>query len=392
MSCLIIKNDGIGDLILASGLISAVGKHFDGNVDLVTCAANQEIAEGIEPLRNRYYVSRDGLRFMRKASKFGVLIPYIPKEDQPVIRAIQIESYDTVICLRRFIRQSSLVIMDKVGGDKKFCAWEFPTNATRSMAERVTKSWEHKIGLAEVLSELGYNKDFLQSSLDATFSAEPHLSFCGKQTSFPSTRLIALGLGGGSANWAFGNWTELAMRLSADGWRLLLLGGDDVADLAEQIALEVPDIDNRVGQLTWRQTSELLFECEGYIGNDTGLSHFASLILHKCLVVLGGGTFRRFLPWPGSDNQYVIYHGLDCFDCDWDCKYRERICLSLVRPDDVSSYFKEIVNGNAEKERDLNPVNMTYQLCWRRKPGSGDVHVRLTSMCPKGYPAIETIV
>ena len=47
-SCLVIKNDGIGDLILASGLVSALGEHFGGDIDLVTCSANREVAEGIE--------------------------------------------------------------------------------------------------------------------------------------------------------------------------------------------------------------------------------------------------------------------------------------------------------------------------------------------------------
>ena len=377
MSCLIIKNDGIGDLILASGLIAAVGKHFDGNVDLVTCADNQEIAEGIEPLRNRYYVSRDGIHFIKKLLKLGFMIPRVPKADQLVLCAIQKEHYDTVICLRRFVRQSSLVIMQKVRGEKKFCAWEFPTNATRSQAERASKGWEHNIGPAEMLSELDYNKLFLGGALNATFASDPHLSFCKKQTCSPKTRMIALGLGGGSTNWPPGNWIELAMRLSSDGWGLLLLGGNDVANLAEHIVMKVPDADNRIGHLTWRQTSELLFDCEAYIGNDTGLSHFASLILRKCLVVLGGGTYRRFIPWPETNSQHVIYHGLDCFDCLWECKFQDRFCLSLVQPGDVFDYFNEITIGKAEKERDLNPVNMTYQLCWRRMPGYRTASVKL---------------
>lgn len=375
MSCLIIKNDGIGDLVLASGLIAAIGKHFDGNVDLVTCSANQEIAEGIEPLRNRYYVSRDGIRFNTRASKLGFLIPHIPKVDQPVIRAIQAARYDTVICLRRFIRQSSLVLMQKARGKKKFCAWEFPTNATRGMAERASKGWEHNVCSPEILSELDYNKSFAEDSLNATFTSDPYLSFCDKQTQSPSTRLIALGLGGGSTNWPFGNWIELAMRLSSDGWRLLLLGGDDVADLAEQIVLKIPEADNRVGQLTWRQTSKLLHDCEGYIGNDTGLSHFASLILNKCLVILGGGTFRRFIPWPNASNQYVIFHGLDCFDCNWECKFQDRFCLSFVRARDVFDHFNQVLNGESDLERDLNRCNKVYELGWGLKE-CGTTYVR----------------
>ena len=104
MSCLIIKNDGIGDLILASGLIRALGVHFDGQVDLVTCAANHEVAEGIDPLRKRFYVSRDGLHFSSRAMKYSCLLPRVPAEDRSVLRDIRARHYEIAICLRRFAR------------------------------------------------------------------------------------------------------------------------------------------------------------------------------------------------------------------------------------------------------------------------------------------------
>jgi ADP-heptose:LPS heptosyltransferase len=386
MSCLIIKNDGIGDLILASGLIAAVGEHYNGKVDLVTCAANQEIAEGIVPLRNRYYVSRDGLRIDTKRYKAGIFpflrqkkvrfIPSIPDEDMSVSQALSEQQYDSVVCLRRFIRQSSLVLMQQVRSKKKYCAWQYPTNACLDMAEQATHGWEHYEGESDVLSELSYNKAFLEKVLKTTLSSQPRLSFCQKQEGQVATRKIALGLGGNSTNWSFGDWIELCMRLSSVGWKMLLLGGNDAAELAEKISFKVPDAENRVGQLSWQMTADTLSRCEGYVGNDTGLSHFASLILDKCLTILGGGTFRRFYPWPGAMNQYAIYHGLDCFDCTWECKFQDRFCLSLVQPRDVEKYFGEIMSGEADSERDLNTHNEKYPLKGFKDNNSFFVSVR----------------
>jgi ADP-heptose:LPS heptosyltransferase len=272
------------------------------------------------------------------------------------------QQYDTVICLRRFIRQSTLVLMQHVRSKKKYCAWQYPTNASLDMVEQATRGWEHYEGKANVLSELSYNKIFLERVFSTSIGSQPRLSFCQKQGSQVATRKIALGLGGGSTNWAFGDGIELCMRLSSDGWKMLLLGGDDVADLGEKISAKVTDAENRIGQFSWQMTAEALSECKGYIGNDTGLSHFASLILDKCLTILGGGTFRRFYPWPGAVNQYAIYHGLDCFDCTWECKFQDRFCLSLVQPRDVEKYFGEIMSGEAEAERDLNNHNEKYPL------------------------------
>jgi len=50
----------------------------------------------------------------------------------------------------------------------------------------------------------------------------------------------------------------------------------------------------------------------------------------KLCKIFGHGTFRRFFPWPDTDNQYTFFHGLECFDCTWECIFQDRVCLSLV--------------------------------------------------------------
>lgn len=386
MSCLIIKNDGIGDLILASGLIRSVGRLFDGNVDLLTCSNNREIAEGIDSLRNRFYCSRDSIRINTSITKTGVnpfrrrekvqYIPHVQEEDSLMLEELSEHEYDIVICMRRFIRQSTLVIMQRVHGQEKFCAWQYPMHTSYESAQLATHGWVHFAGNEKILSELDYNRAFLESILNTKVDSRPRLSFCHKQNSPVSSGKIALGLGGGSNNWPYGHWIELAMRLASTGWELQLLGGKDVADLGAHIALKVPAVNNLIGHLDWGETAACLAGCEGFIGNDTGLSHFASLILDKCLVVLGGGTFRRFFPWPGAGNQYLLYHGLDCFDCTWECKFHDRFCVSLIQPRDVEEYFGAVIRGETSSECDLNAHIAEYPLAWRQEENSGLVSVR----------------
>ena len=396
MSCLIIKNDGIGDLILASGLISAVGKFFDGKVDLVTCTENRELAEGIEPLREVFYCSRDSMKLSTARHTFSRIwqvgrkyAPQMPESDKQVMRTLSKRRYDVIICLRRFVRQSTLVIMQQVDGLRKYCECQFSSNADLEMMEYSMQGWQLYEGPYTMLSELDVNKSFLEKILAAEFDHYPNLSYCHRQTAALPTQKIALGLSGsGSALWPYGNWIELAMRLARAGWRLVLFGGKDVTDLGEKIADKVPAAENCVGRLSWRQTAEGLSDCRGYIGNDTGLSHFASLILEKCLIIMGGGTFRRFFPWPAADNQYLIFHGLDCFDCTWCCKYRDRFCLSLVRPAEVEQYFAEVMRGGAPGERDLNSRNEQYQVVWKHGRRREQMLVRSED---SGKPALRRV-
>ena len=79
MSCLVIKNDGIGDLILFSGLLNSIVSEFDGNVDLVTRKENVEIANLIPGLRNVFWAERDQvseetLDALRKQPKYELAI------------------------------------------------------------------------------------------------------------------------------------------------------------------------------------------------------------------------------------------------------------------------------------------------------------------------------
>jgi hypothetical protein len=42
----------------------------------------------------------------------------------------------------------------------------------------------------------------------------------------------------------------------------------------------------------------------------------------------------------------------------------------------VFNYFSEVIDGGALLERDQNPENKKYQLCWRSSTGFDEVHVR----------------
>ncbi len=379
MGCLIIKNDGIGDLIVASGVISAIGRHFGGNVDLLTCSENREIAEGITPLRDRLYVSRLGGKFFGPAARLGLLIEQACREDKAVLKEIDRRSYQTVIVLRRFITQSSLVIMRRVSAPKRWCVWQFPTNATTKMAEICSRGWKHHHGSPSILSELDYYRDFLHCHLALNDDCRPQLDFCRMLPDAANGTRVALGISGSSTNWSYDNWVELASRLMDVGWQPVLLGGVDATGLAERIVRNSPSVENWVGRIGWKEVADVLSSCQAYIGNDTGMSHLASLVLPKCLGILGGGTFRRFFPWPGAQNQYLIFYGLPCFDCDWECKYDQRNCLNRISPSRVFQYFESVIRGTAISELDLNPVNEDYQLSWRRLPDSGHRTVRLGS-------------
>lgn len=73
---------------------------------------------------------------------------------------------------------------------------------------------------------------------------------------------------------------------------------------------------------------------------DNGLAHFAYMSGIDTNVFLGGGQFRRFLPWEKPIDNLQVYHQKDiaCFGCNWDCEFTHLAdesapCISKILDD-----------------------------------------------------------
>jgi ADP-heptose:LPS heptosyltransferase len=364
MACLVIKNDGIGDLVLASGLIADLARRFDG-VDLITCEQNRELAAQIPGIRNCLEVSRDWIQFRPWPARLGFRWIRATHGDRAVFRWLSDHQYDTAICLRRYIRQSSLVLMSKVRADHRHCAWMYPTNVTEDVARELSAGWQRHTPSASPRSELTYYREFLRSALGVDSQSPPALTCAAYPHTTVQPGQIGLCLGGSSTNWPAGSWQALASSLHKQGKKLVLFGGTDAKSLAAHIFAACPGTNDLTGRLNFAESVPHLAALELLVGNDTGFSHFASLIVPRILVILGGGTFGRFFPWPETDRQFVLFHGMDCYDCGWQCKFPRRECMELISPNAVLDYATQIIAGSAPAQRNLNPQTVTYRACWR---------------------------
>jgi ADP-heptose:LPS heptosyltransferase len=364
MSLLVIKNDGIGDLILASGLIGDLARKF-GPVDLITCAANAEIANQIEGVDRVMAVSRDDIRYDPRLERIGIRWMRMTPEDRRIVRHLRENEYEVAICLRRYIRQSSLILMHSTRARRRFCAWLYPTNLSRTRAEVLSRGWSHFKG-DETGTELNYYRSFVESTL-RLYSASPPMLLCTKGIlPSPEPGRIGFSISGASAKWPASQWLELARMLTGEGRTIVLFGGTDAQTTAGAIAGVAPGVVNLVGGHGFEEAIPELRRLELLIGNDTGMTHYATLCTARVMCIMGGGTFGRFFPWPEDERQYVLFHALDCYDCDWSCLFPEPKCLGNITPLDVKRYMDDILRGQAIRVRNLARSPVSYVPGWRR--------------------------
>jgi ADP-heptose:LPS heptosyltransferase len=355
LNFIIIKNDGIGDIILFSGLLTSIATQNGVAVDLVTRKENAPIANRIPGLRKIFFAERDHV------------------DDETIHEINGKNQYDVAIVPRRFIRKNVFKIMQNVSAKKKFCCWQYPTNLTHEEAQNASKDWKLMRGSETLIPELLYLQRFCQHALSCSLDPTPRLDISDLTSSKSSTESknqIGICLSGASSRWSFLHWLHLLEGIVEEGLQPVLFGSKHDLTFANRLCKKVKSIKSFVGQLNLEQTISEFSKLPCVIANDTGLAHAASLCPTKVLIILGGGTFHRFFPWPKKDNQFVIHHGMECYDCEWRCHHNENLCLDFIGPDSVLKYLLQILrNENVPHVLDLNNEAKNYPIAWRLSTG-----------------------
>ncbi len=139
--------------------------------------------------------------------------------------------------------------------------------------------------------------------------------------------VVALGAGHVSRVWPVAKLAGLLQHLRSTHptLRILLLGTE--ADLSMAATLQQfcgGSLEDRVGKTSLQEYVDLIAVASLVICNETSAYHIAMSFRRKVLCLLGGGHYGLFAPYPagyGSDRAITLSVSMDCFGCNWKCKY-----------------------------------------------------------------------
>ena len=120
---------------------------------------------------------------------------------------------------------------------------------------------------------------------------------------------------------------------------------------------------NLCGKTTLRQTSALLKRCRLAVGADTGTAHIACAVGTPNVILLGGGHFGRFMPY--SPLTSVACLPLECYGCNWRCKYQTNHCIKDIAPEVIA----KAVHQTLEKSSNMPRVFMQESSLWQHEAG-----------------------
>ncbi|OGW04873.1 MAG: hypothetical protein A2Z59_03465 [Nitrospinae bacterium RIFCSPLOWO2_02_39_17] len=83
-----------------------------------------------------------------------------------------------------------------------------------------------------------------------------------------------------------------------------------------------------------------------FVGNETGVTHASWIMGVPTVMIYGGGQFGGFLPL--FDNGCIVYKQMDCYCCNWGCKYSDIPvrCIGEIGVDDILKTVDNVIKGS----------------------------------------------
>lgn len=172
-----------------------------------------------------------------------------------------------------------------------------------------------------------------------------------------SRPLFAIAPGGGKnprdtvleKRWYPERFAVIADRLISAGFNIILLGGSDDREVAQEMKKQCrTSLLDMTGKTTWGQTAALLDRCSGFLGADSGTAHLAAARGIPSVVLFGpsspGTLFAEGLINP-------VQGIVDCSPCYSNSMFpgcvRERaVCMDAIETEVVWSTLQKVINEN----------------------------------------------
>jgi ADP-heptose:LPS heptosyltransferase len=108
-----------------------------------------------------------------------------------------------------------------------------------------------------------------------------------------------------------------------------------------------------IGRTTLAALMDLMRSASAVLSNDSGPAHLSIALGTPTVVVVGGGHFGSFVPYPDEvapANARFVYHKMECYHCFWRChkrtsKFEVFPCISAVGAERVWDALTEVLGA-----------------------------------------------
>jgi heptosyltransferase-3 len=265
---LIVRTDRIGDVVLSLPMIAVLRRRFpSARVSMLLREYTRELAEG------------QGLDRILLYDRGGV-----PKPFFRMLRELRAQRFDLVIVSYPTFRLTSLIFASgiplRVGTGYRWYSMLFNKRVYEHRKTAEKHELEYNLSL---LSALGVEAE--ENVVPVLSLAENHHAAAQQVLDEwqigAAEQIVVLhpGSGGSARDWSPEKFGQLARRLHADGYTVVVTGGPGEKTLVQRVALAAGgNLRQLVGRLSLRELAAFLRRAELVVANSTGPLHLAAAV------------------------------------------------------------------------------------------------------------------
>ena len=154
--------------------------------------------------------------------------------------------------------------------------------------------------------------------------------------------------------WPLAHYAALTERLLAEDYRVMFVGapGEDPDPAVFGPLRDRPNVVDLTGRTSVPELMDVMKGAAGVVTNDTGSAHLAIALGTSTVVIVGGGHFGCFVPYPegvAPPTARFVFQPMDCYHCFWRCHLRETKtesfpCVASVSEDQVWDALGGLLN------------------------------------------------
>lgn len=338
---LVVRMDGIGDMVLFRSALDKYAEAFGvapGDITVLGCRSWESIAA--DTFAGYRVVAIDEHAYARRPL-YRLKVNLMVRRLGPAITVC--DSY-----FRRALMADSLVWVS--GAGRKVVSLPYANEATRAEYTWYMSQVDDAVDTGAYPShECERHARFLSAITGRQVAPEvPRLSWRDKAPNIaPGSPYIVLNPGSNEygRRWPFDSYVATARILLARGLRVAVVGSARESPPAGKWeALRGEDnVIDLIGATSLPELLDVLKGAAGVVTNDTGPAHLAIALGAPTVVIVGGGHFGSFVPYPpgvSPPNARFVWHQMDCYHCFWRCHLREDNrdafpCVAAVSEDQV---------------------------------------------------------
>ncbi len=358
-----VRPDSIGDAVLASSMLPYIKKKYHNGKITVVCQTH--IAELYEtcplvdeviPLdKNRFITDNEyASRFLDQIGDLSVQVAInsVFSRDAVSDRITLAARADQHIAL--YGDSVNITVHD----------WE---EANRRYTLLIPHNSEHRTEIqrhSDFLHALGVEHEELQP---VVWTSDEDRAFADNfftENGIRPDKAIVLFAGAQSELRRYEKYGEALSEICDEGdYTVIALGSPSDGELnninLKNIKIATYDLS---GKTTIRQSAEIIRRSRLAVGAETGLAHIACAVGTPNVILLGGGQFGRFMPY--SPLTSIVSLPLECYGCNWHCKFIRAHCVQDVNVDVLAAAIRDALQSVSDKPR----LYLHGSRYWKPKP------------------------